>query len=109
MLGKDLHVARIRRATVEGHRGDRRAAAHLFTKRRVLPVVQTGTELLARHEQVPQALFARPGADLDQFGRVRHPGPDLAVECIVEFGLPGKNVLVHERPYAITETLNLVT
>ena len=58
VLGDDLHVARVRRRAVEGHRGDRRAATHLLAEDPVLPVGEPDAVLGVRHEQVPETLRA---------------------------------------------------
>ena len=50
-------------------------------------LVESGPVALVGHEQVPQPLVARLGADLDEDLRIGGPGPDLVVERPQRLGL----------------------
>ena len=56
--------------------------------------------LLVGQEQVPQALVARPRAQVDQNPGVGNPGGDLLVERLERLGLHRIDVLLHELAHA---------
>src|SRR5438876_2209350 len=91
---EDLHVAGVGGGAVEDFRREVRAA-HQLAERRVLEVGEAGAALALGQEEVPEGTLAR------LVFQVLHDRRDLpargaGVELLVEDGLAGIDVLVHE-------------
>ena len=92
------------RRAVEDH-GRHQAAAHDLAEHPVLPVGQADTDLLVRHEEVPEALCFGLLAQLDDGVRISlsRVARDFFVERLDELALTRVIVLVEEAVYALEQ------